>query len=189
MKKTIFGLLFILGALSLRANDSANDSYIYWLQGTAQGDGTLDPLSGTYTARLVAMKGSDWVWGNGTYLDLYRAGEGGTPNPSVKYDTAIVDLTTARNNVPLYGNITSLGSGTYTYFIELFNEQNQIFARSLTGLSLTEDSPYVYTTDTAMALPANGFSAPVFTAATPEPTSGMLLLLGSALLALRRKRR
>jgi len=184
MRKTIFGLLFVLGVFSLRANDS----YIYWLQDTANGDGSVD-VSGTYKAKLVAMSGSTWEYGAGTYLTLYKAGEGGTPNTSASYDSAMVNLAEG-GNTPRYANITSiLGTGSYTYFVELFNEQNQIFARSTTGLSSDEASAYVYTSDTGMAIPANGFTAPVFmAAAAPEPTSGLLLLLGSALLALRRKR-
>jgi len=183
MKKAILGLLFLLGALSLRASDS----YIYWLQGKATGDGSVD-VSGTYTARLVAMQGSTWEYGGGEYLMLYKAGEGGTPNPSTGYESASVDLANGRN-APLYGNITSLGSGSWTYFVELFNEQDKIFARSTVGLSSEDASAYVYTTDTGMAIPANGFTAPVFMAASvPEPTSGLLLLIGSALLSLRRKR-
>jgi len=186
MKKTIIGFLFVLGALVLRANDS----YIYWLQDTATGNGVS--VGGTYTARLVAIdnsKYSEWQYGAGTYLTLYKAGEGGTPNTATDYTSAQMNLADG-GNTPRYADITSiLGKGSYTYFVELFNEQNEIFARSTEGLSSENASAYVYTTDTGMAIPANGFTAPVFMAASaPEPTSGLLLLLGSAILALRRKR-
>jgi len=184
MKKTIIGVLLALGTLALQADDS----YIYWLQDTATGSGV--DVGGTYTARLVAFEGtSEWVYGGGTYLTLYKAGEGGTPNVSTGYASSQVNLLDG-GNTPRYANITAAtGSSGWTYFIELFNEQGSIFARSSEGLSSANASAYVYTSNTGMSVPANGFSAPTFVAASvPEPTSGLMLLIGSALLALRRKR-
>jgi len=188
MKKTIIAIALLFGALSLQAVDS----YIYWLQDSADftdKEGVTAPFENKdYTAKVVAINGSEWSYLGGDYLDLWRAGEGGTPGASIG-DSTILNLSSAGDNPYRYINITSqIGTSTMTYFVELYND-GELFARSL-GLSGTEVGAYVYTSDMGMGVPARSYSVPEFiAAAAPEPTSGLLLLVGSALLALRRKRR
>jgi len=191
MRKTVIGLLILFGAAVLHAEES----YLYWLQGSAtytDAEGkTTDFGDQSYTARVVAFEGTSatWSYSGGSYLTLYSAGQGGTPGSSIGYATD-VNLSPGGyiDNYPRYANITAAtGSSGWTYFVELFNG-DEIFARS-SGLSSSDASAYVYTTNEGRSVPANGFTAPAFVAASaPEPTSGLLLLLGSALLALRRKR-
>ena len=89
---------------------------------------------------------------------------------------------------------TDLGSygSEYYFFVELAN---------YTGSSLNDGRAYTYSYNELVSagyIATNPFDAPAASAAastanmgapTPEPTSGMLMLVGGALLALRRRRR
>lgn len=80
------------------------------------------------------------------------------------------------------------GSSTHSFYIELYNA-------SLDSVYKTESVSY---TDLAASgyISTGGVSLPTFAATSgfngasvPEPTSGVLLLIGGAMLALRRRRR
>ena len=89
---------------------------------------------------------------------------------------------------------TDYTAGTYSFFAVIFD-----------GANVADSSNYFITSVVSKAVPASGTAtvsfgnlsaatsaAGAYTSAgwaTPEPTSGMLLLLGGALLALRRKRK
>lgn len=104
----------------------------------------------------------------GAMLDGYYESEGGKVAP------ALSDL----------GD----GSSTHSFYIELYNA-------SFDSVYKTESISY---TDLAASgyISTGGVSVPTYTATSgfngasvPEPTSGVLLLIGGAMLALRRRRR
>ena len=89
-------------------------------------------------------------------------------------------------------DLGSYGNSSYSFFVELAN---------YTGSSLTDNKAYTWSynelvnagyiatnpfdsSSAAAAAAAGNMGAP-----TPEPTSGMLMLIGGSLLALRRRRR
>lgn len=173
MKKTIlFSVLF--GACAVQAD------YLYWMiDYDAKVDDT--PIAGNaYTAKVVAFQGEEWASTGGTYLNLYNElGGSNLGNDGVNV--------TVGGGYPYFANLaTSAGSG-WTYFVELYNDGG-IFAHS-------ESMPYSQSsvvTMSDMAVPSMKLHlAQNFVAASrpvPEPTSAMLMLMGFAAMALRRRR-
>lgn len=174
MKKTIlFSVLF--GACAVQAD------YLYWMiDYDAKVDDT--PIAGNaYTAKVVAFQGESWASTGGTYLNLLGS-LGGTEI----LGSQGVNVTVG-GGYPYFANLaTSAGSG-WTYFVELYNDGG-IFAHS-------ESMPYSQAsvvTMSDMAVPTMKLHlAQTFAAAArpvPEPTSAMLMLMGFAAMALRRRR-
>lgn len=174
MKKTIlFSVLF--GACAVQAD------YLYWMiDYDAKVDDT--PIAGNaYTAKVVAFQGESWASTGGTYLNLLGS-LGGTEI----LGSQGVNVTVG-GGYPYFANLaTSAGNG-WTYFVELYNDGG-IFAHS-------ESMPYSQSSVVAMsdmAVPTMKLHlAQNFAAAArpvPEPTSAMLMLMGFAAMALRRRR-
>ena len=82
-------------------------------------------------------------------------------------------------------------AGSY-YYVALFNEKGTTSATAYTQYAksnLLTGNPAAVSPDTPLALSwTTAYASPSYTAAAPEPTSGLLLLLGMAGLALKRKR-
>lgn len=173
MKSMVFAIL-TAGALVAQA-----DSYMYWMiDEDATVEGAVLPSS-SFSAKVVAINGKEWVQGGGTYLalapDLATAAAGGEP---------MMSMAGAIAGIPYVANLASTGSG-WTYFVELYNDGG-IFAHS-------SAMPYDQGSVAAMgdmAVPGKMSLAMSFVAAAPvpEPTSALLMLLGCAGLALRRRR-
>ena len=171
MKKFILSALMALTCGALFAADT--DMYLFWMIGNAESIGgqTASALvsQGGYTARL-SVSGSD-----GTYLNLY-----------------------SDELVPLSGNPTvSLGDvvnwdtaaavGGYeasSFFVEILNSGEVAFKSETKSYA---DLTAYLSSMKDMAQPGDTYAFGGFTA-VPEPTSGLLLLLGVAGLALRRKK-
>lgn len=88
---------------------------------------------------------------------------------------------------PILADLLAYGDSTYSFFVELYNSSGE---RVHTGFDFSYDSllksGYVSTggVQTPSFLATGGWNG----AAVPEPTSGVLLLIGGAMLALRRRR-
>lgn len=82
-------------------------------------------------------------------------------------------------------------SGSY-YYVALFNEKDTTSATAYTQYALSTvltGNPAAVSPDTPLGLTwSTTVASPTWTQAAPEPTSGLLLLLGMAGLALKRKR-
>ena len=149
------------------------DSYLYWLvSDSITRDGS--EFTGYDTARVGVMDASGKLAG---YLTIY--GENATPN----YGDSIG--MTPGNNSPFYASLGSFGE-SYSFYIELFNDSTSV-GRSDEILKYADALAYV--TSFGTSTPAQAWNVGSFTTqAIPEPSSALLMLLGCAGLALKRKK-
>lgn len=177
----------------------AHASYLYW----QISDSTLE--SGTFRGntitgyRVVALTSAyDYTPGvaethtplNTTYA-TYSAQDGwGWSNP-----VQVVDASSATGNA--YANITGYidtESTSYTYYIEVMGYGNLGTEGSPVVIGVSNGLTYADAVSQGNLAPDLSSMAQAVTAWTggsysaPEPTSGLLLLVGGALLALRRRR-
>jgi len=162
----------------------ADDSYLYWLVGDEiEMDGKTYSYD-TLTARVVAYDGDNTI----EVMNLYGVSTSGGLVPV----TAGTSITVENgDNSPYYAGITSgIQSSNWSYFIELYNDSNVFVGRSEgDGLNYATAQSSDYLRTSGFTKPGGTWAVTAFTAKpVPEPTSGLMLLLGSALLALRRKR-
>ena len=165
MKKLLF-----LAAFSAMLSAFASDQYLYWM---VADDATLDDSSlesGQYQAKIKDVE-------NNTYLDLYA-----NPGSPKSYDDAFTfEL---GESMDTFAMLPATASSASTFMVELYNYSEGTAQGSWVGqATLSWTSANVTTGGMGHA---NSVSVTGFTAA-PEPTSGLLLLLGVAGLALRRK--
>ena len=173
--------LLLIAVLTLASGVFAADQYLYWMLPDAI---TLQDESGTPVsyeyARVGVMNNSSGE--NAGYLSLY--GDGGEDYGTDMY------WRNPDGESPLYAKIepTTFGSG-YSYYIELLNDSSTFVGRSTDMLSYVDVQKYLATFGTGAGVDASWVSngSTFTTQAIPEPTSGLLLLLGVAGLALRRK--
>lgn len=156
----------ILVAMAAIAAITASADYMYWMVG--EDVDSADETKTWATAKLVQSE----------------------PGP-----TAIGTLTRATaaelRDVGTYASSYLLGdASTYnsaTFFIELYNSKNEFIAKSDLG-SGESLAQFIFTNN---SMKPNGATALVPAASTynvPEPTSGLLFLVGGMLLGLKRRR-
>ena len=175
--------LIAICAIALSVGAFATDSYLYWMVDEnvtwAEGTATSTP---TYNAARVGYAAADGS-GTTTYLSLYSAG--GTALESGKTTALDSDVGLAA----LYAGAIAdtYKTASYSFFIELLNDSTVVgTSEKLAGNAL---SSYLTSSMGATNQPGEVWNGGTFTtAAIPEPTSGLLMLVGLAGLALRRKR-
>ena len=161
MKKLIVSALMALSCGVL----FAEDMYLCWMIDTgATLDGVQSDLSG-YTVKITS--------GGEPYLNLYE--QDGSLN-TLGYTPGGGEV----QGLDTLARITGYESSSF--FVELYNEAG---AKMYTSEILSNIGAYTSTME-GMSRPAGTYGFTTFTA-VPEPTSGLLLLLGVAGLALRRK--
>ena len=160
MKKT---LAIVAGLFAMVA--SADDSYLYWM--------VDDEYTSGYTWDEAKLFAVDSSWEKSAPLDEYSAWDGTTPL-GTSVSAADATLVGAFADVSAYLD-------NYSYYIELYNEGN-VVAHSSSAL------PYSLWKGGDFSTEAPAFASSFAAGAVPEPTSGLLVLLGGALLGLRRRR-
>lgn len=165
MKKfALFGILMAFATM-LRAD------VLYW---------QVDP-----TESSAAYTGTDVAYA-GLYSFATDPGVAGKPT-SASDGVTEVDFAQAVDGKvkPLPSDI---GDGSsLSFFVELFNESGQtIYTSAASSYQELVNAGFVSTG--GMGQPTILATGPLNGAAVPEPTSGVLLLMGGALLALRRRR-
>ena len=187
---------------------SAGADVLYWMvdnSATVEKDGVTtsiasffenyDAPSGSAFAARVRVTGGDIQDGQDVFLDLYIPGYG--------VDTGNGDLGVEFGDVGGYwgagvptGNQSpsgdfSAGTPEYSFIVELGNiDASDNWTTVATSASATYSSLGDYIHETFDINPGQiaVWTPTTFTAPVPEPSSGLLMAVGLALLALRRKR-
>ena len=165
MKKIIFAAALALSAC-------ANADYLYWM--VSQNSSSEDPVAFMY-ARIA-------VSGNGVATGTYLSD--GSGNSMFLWSGYPEDGTTGYNTLAGYVDLAAYGADGYSFAVELYNATHEVV-----GVGNVETynnlKKFVYGD-----MQHTGIDPWVVRSlqAVPEPTSGMLILVGTALLALRRRK-
>ena len=187
---------------------SAGDDILYWMidnSATVEKDGVTTSVAsffenygapeGSAFAARVRVTGGDIQDGQDVFLDLYIPGYG--------VDTGNGDLGVEFGDVGGYwgagvptGNQSpsgdfSAGTPEYSFIVELGNiDASENWTTVATSASATYSSLGDYIHETFDINPGQiaVWTPTTFTTPIPEPSSGLLMAVGLALLALRRKR-
>lgn len=165
MKKTIIATLALMGAFVASA-----DSYLYWLSDV--NDSAYD-YGKNYTASVRASDGG--------YLNLYSS-NGELIGTSISYDAIQSGMDWGTG---FYALATDVTSGSF--FVEILAE-NQVIATS-DGLDYASATSLGYLSQNGIGAPGQNLWTAQVTLPIPEPNSGLLMLIGCALLGLRRKQK
>ena len=187
---------------------SAGDDVLYWMvdnSATVEKDGVTTSISsffenygapeGSAFAARVRVTGGDIQDGQDVFLDLYIPGSGvdeGGGAWGVEFSDAggYWGAGVPTGNQSPSGDF-SAGTPEYSFIVELGNiDASDNWTTVATSASATYSSLGDYIHETFDINPGQiaVWTPTTFTAPVPEPSSGLLMAVGLALLALRRKR-
>lgn len=181
--------LLILALLSIAFNAMADDYFLYWMVDDGAKIYSIGKTSSKdlsdYDTLYAKIRQVDTSSGTAveSYLNLYASPDSAYSYGTVReFEPDFFKATFAR-----VASASSPGSGsTLSYYIELYNDSGSGTPGTWIGRQLLEwDSSMV--TAGGMSVPPEKWAAIGEFTAAPEPTSGLLMLVGLAGLALRRK--
>lgn len=177
-------IMVMLAAALCVFGAQAEDSYMYWMiDDYLTLDGAkLDVGSGSsYSAKVAAYSGDPSI-SSPEYMTLAFAANDGsmsTVGQSVYFGS---------DGIAFYSALaTNLTGDDWNYYVEIWSNesgQNNLVGRS-EGYTTDQAADYIRSSSLTPGIFAtvSSFSSPV-----PEPTSGLLMLIGTAALALRRRK-
>ena len=180
---------FILAIAVVGASIASNASYLYWQVSTGDADSTFEIDGSNKTWSYAQLHATD---GSASYLIGSVAGTENYINGTSQGS----DIAVPSGNF-VFADLGTYGADSYSYYVELYNSAGTLVARSLkenfsnlqqsqyasTGSVTTELTMRTIPTASMKIWHASGYRA------VPEPTSGLMLLLGAAMLGLKRKNR
>ena len=149
------------------------------------GNGQADLLTGYVAAIAASTSAADYLTGASDYVASATIGA------NSKLQTTTMSGATVSSGRVIWTETTS--DTSRSYFQVLVDGDNIYITDTLTtGVAGTGNTNFAFGNDesrTALKMAADGYAGGGwYTTAVPEPTSGLLLLLGMAGLALKRKR-
>ena len=152
---------FITFTFSLFLGLAANASYLYWQVGDGAG------VSYSYAAVCVVDSSGNTIQEDG-------------------YNVWLDPIASSSSTTYTVTDLGIYSSSEYSFFVELVNSDYSTVATS-TVMTYAQLASNI--ADIGTAIPTVGFHPWVaFPQTTPEPTGGLMLLLGAAMLALRRRK-
>lgn len=175
MNKIVMMLVAVACVFGVRSEDS----YIYWMidENLELDRGSYDVPNG-YSARVSAYDATTGAWSS-DYMALWTAADDG----SLASAGTSVDLGPLGST--FYSALsTNLSGDDWNYYVEIWSNEGNMVGRS-ENYATAQAAGYIRSGNLmpGIYMTVSSFSSPV-----PEPTSGLLMLIGSAALALRRRK-
>ena len=209
--RSLFDRLVLVAAalLTVGVSSAAENDVLYWMVDetatVTRTDGTTAtisdylaspdvPVSGSYNAARVRVTGGDIQDGQDVFLDLYIPNYGvdkGNGEYGVLFseDSGYWGAGVPTGNQSPSGDYYSAGTPEYSFIVELGNiDSNDNWTTVATSAAATYSSLGDYIHKTFDINPGQlAVWTPAQFTAVPEPSGGLVTLMGVALLALRRR--